>query len=117
MLMKFLKKYKFIVIGAFSAAIISGLLYSGYLVNPFRYGMETILLKWGSTGDYVYVVQDKLKRWGYYNGNIDGIYGTATRQAVLNFQRKNGLRADGIVGDERTSGIQLFFRRRKFKRQ
>ncbi|WP_333783306.1 spore cortex-lytic enzyme [Lutispora sp.] len=107
MFLKFLKKYKFIVIGAFSAALISGLLYSGYLINPFRYGMETILLKWGSSGDYVYVVQDKLKRWGYYKGNIDGIYGTETRQAVLDFQRKNGLRADGIVGDETARALGM----------
>lgn len=107
MLLKFLKKYKFLVIGAISAAVISGLFYSGYLVNPFRYGMETILLKWGSRGDYVYVVQDKLKRWGYYDGNIDGVYGTATRQAVLEFQRKNGLRVDGIVGDETARALGM----------
>ena len=105
MLWKILKKYKFLVIGAFSMVIITGLLYSGYFVNPFRYGMETILLKWGSRGDYVFVVQDKLKRWGYYKGNIDGVYGNETRVAVQEFQRKNGLRADGIVGDETAKAL------------
>lgn len=43
-------------------------------------------------------IQTKLKRWGYYNGNIDGIYGPQTREAVRYFQRKNGLAVDGIVG-------------------
>lgn len=43
-------------------------------------------------------IQTKLKRWGYYNGNIDGIYGSQTREAVKYFQRKNGLAVDGIVG-------------------
>ena len=43
-------------------------------------------------------VQDKLKRWGYYTGNVDGIYGTLTKKAVRYFQSKNGLSVDGIVG-------------------
>lgn len=43
-------------------------------------------------------IQTKLKRWGYYKGAIDGIYGSQTRQAVRYFQSKNGLSVDGIVG-------------------
>ena len=34
------------------------------------------LSKYGSRGSEVTQIQTKLKRWGYYNGNIDGIYGT-----------------------------------------
>ena len=52
----------------------------------------------GSTGEQVRTIQDKLKRWGYYNGEVDGIFGSATRKAVVAFQQKNGLVADGIVG-------------------
>jgi len=109
MLLKMMKKYKFLIAGVICAAIVTGLFRIGYLVNPFRYGAETILLKWGSRGDYVYVVQDKLKKWGYYKGNIDGIYGYQTRLAVMEFQRKNGLKVDGIVGDEtaRALGINI----------
>ena len=43
-------------------------------------------------------VQTKLKRWGYYTGTVDGIYGNLTRKAVRYFQSKNGLAVDGIVG-------------------
>ena len=43
-------------------------------------------------------VQKKLKNWGYYSGAVDGIYGSGTRSAVIRFQKKNGLVADGIVG-------------------
>ena len=43
-------------------------------------------------------IQTKLKRWGYYNGAVDGIYGSQTRAAVRYFQQKNGLAVDGIVG-------------------
>ena len=40
------------------------------------------LSKYGSRGDEVTQIQTKLKRWGYYNGNIDGIYGSQTQEAV-----------------------------------
>jgi len=40
------------------------------------------LSKYGSRSDEVRQIQTKLKRWGYYNGNIDGIYGSQTLEAV-----------------------------------
>lgn len=52
----------------------------------------------GSTGATVRTIQTKLKNWGYYDGAVDGIFGSATTQAVKYFQRKNGLTVDGIVG-------------------
>ncbi len=58
------------------------------------------VLKQGSTGTDVKTVQQKLKRWGYYDGGVDGIYGSRTKKAVEWFQRKNGLKVDGIVGRE-----------------
>ena len=61
---------------------------------------ETVeaLSKYGSRGSEVTQIQKKLKRWGYYSGSVDGIYGTQTVNAVKYFQRKNGLTADGIAG-------------------
>ena len=56
------------------------------------------LSKYGSRGAEVTQIQTKLKRWGYYFGNIDGIYGSQTLEAVKYFQRKNGLQVDGIAG-------------------
>ena len=58
------------------------------------------LSKYGSRGSEVTQIQTKLKRWGYYNGSIDGIYGSQTLAAVKYFQRKNGLTADGIAGTQ-----------------
>ena len=54
--------------------------------------------RYGSRGEEVKTIQTKLKRWGYYNGSVDGIYGSQTLEAVKYFQRKNGLTADGIAG-------------------
>lgn len=56
------------------------------------------LSKYGSRGEEVRQIQTKLKRWGYYKGNVDGIYGSQTLEAVRYFQRKNGLSVDGIAG-------------------
>lgn len=56
------------------------------------------LSKYGSRGEEVKQIQTKLKRWGYYTGSVDGIYGSKTVEAVKYFQRKNGLTADGVAG-------------------
>ena len=52
----------------------------------------------GSTGEQVRIIQTKLKNWGYYDGAVDGIFGSGTAEAVRYFQRKNGLTTDGIAG-------------------
>ena len=69
----------------------------GISINQKESTAET-LSKYGSRGTEVTQIQTKLKRWGYYSGNIDGIYGTQTVNAVKYFQRKNGLTVDGIAG-------------------
>lgn len=61
-------------------------------------GSVYALSKMGSTGSEVRQIQTKLKNWGYYKGSVDGIYGTKTKNAVIYFQRKNKLTADGIAG-------------------
>lgn len=53
---------------------------------------------WGSRGEQVRQVQTKLRQWGYYDGVIDGVFGQATYDAVVLFQRRNGLTADGVAG-------------------
>ena len=52
----------------------------------------------GDRGSAVTTIQTKLKNWGYYNGSVDGVFGSQTTEAVRYFQSKNGLTADGIVG-------------------
>lgn len=52
----------------------------------------------GSSGSEVRKIQEKLKRWGYYSGSVDGIYGSGTESAVKKFQKANGLKTDGIAG-------------------
>ena len=61
--------------------------------------MQT-LSKVGSTGEEVRQIQTKLKEYGVYSGEVDGIYGSQTKKAVIAFQKYNGLAADGIAGEQ-----------------
>ena len=65
------------------------------------------LSKYGSRGSEVRTIQDKLKRWGYYTGNVDGIYGSLTVAAVKRFQQKNGLKIDGIAGTQTLNAMGI----------
>ena len=73
------------------------------MIYPICYGLS----KYGSTGQEVKEIQKKLKNWGYYKGNVDGIYGFKTFEAVKSFQRKNGLTVDGIVGKKTLTALGI----------
>ncbi len=65
------------------------------------------LSKIGSQGEEVKSIQRVLKEKGYYSGSIDGIFGTATKRAVTEFQRDNGLKADGIAGEKTLKALGI----------
>lgn len=65
------------------------------------------LSKIGSTGTEVSRIQSRLKEWGYYDGKVDGIFGVATKNAVIKFQKANGLTPDGIVGSKTLAAIGI----------
>lgn len=74
----------------------------------FRNNEIFALSKYGSRGDEVIQIQTKLKRWGYYSGTVDGIYGSKTLSAVKWFQSKNGLKADGIAGTATLKAMGIY---------
>ena len=63
--------------------------------------------RYGARGEEVKQIQTKLKNWGYYNGSIDGIYGSQTLAAVKKFQSKNGLKVDGIAGQKTLAAMGI----------
>ena len=73
----------------------------------FRDNEILALSKYGSRGEEVRTIQTKLKRWGYYSGNVDGIYGSQTIAAVKWFQSKNGLTVDGIAGPKTLAAMGI----------
>ena len=56
------------------------------------------LTRYGSRGNYVCIAQDALINLGYNTGGLDGVFGSRTNTSVREFQRKNGLSVDGIIG-------------------
>ena len=74
-----------------------------------NYSNESVeaLSKYGSSGEEVKKIQQKLKNWGYYKGNVDGIYGSKTQAAVKSFQKKNGLKQDGIAGEKTLAAMGI----------
>ena len=83
---------------AFSLAIVFFI--NIFIITAFQTSIKAsaAAYKQGSSGQTVKEIQDKLSRWGYYDGAVDGIYGSGTKKAVIAFQKKNGLTADGIAG-------------------
>lgn len=108
---KILKNKRKIDIILIVILIISTIAYLGYNIF-FREDTNSsyALSKYGSRSDEVKQIQTKLKRWGYYYGNVDGIYGSQTLSAVKWFQSKNGLTVDRNSRPKNTccNGDKLF---------
>lgn len=72
--------------------------YPVYLTEMENRNSVAALSKLGSRGDEVRRIQNKLRQLGFYNGSVDGIYGSATQKAVRRFQASVGITVDGIAG-------------------
>ena len=86
---------------------ISAIILSLIICCVFTESTAFALSKIGSRGQEVTNIQTRLKNWGYYSWSVDGIYGWRTANAVKEFQRKNGLTADGIAGPATLAKIGL----------
>ena len=62
---------------------------------------------WGSRGEDVIRIQQRLRQYGYMDGPADGIFGQETYDAVVWFQKKNGLKADGVVGPATAAALGI----------
>ncbi|NIK12321.1 spore cortex-lytic enzyme [Alkalibacillus almallahensis] len=64
-------------------------------------GFSDQVIQKGATGDDVIELQARLQYNGYYEGQIDGVFGWGTYWSVRNFQEAFGLESvDGLVGDK-----------------
>lgn len=99
------KRKIFVLIIAIISFFASTTLYSKYKTDTLE--TTEALSRYGSSGSEVRQIQTKLKSWGYYNGSVDGIYGSQTVNAVKYFQRRNGLTVDGIAGNATLSAMGI----------
>ncbi len=85
-----------------TAALLLGLL----LTLTVTYSQAAVL-SLGSRGERVALIQQRLKDWGYYSGDVDGIFGRGTHNAVVRFQRQNNLAVDGQVGKKTAAAMGI----------
>ncbi len=64
-------------------------------------------LSLGARGEDVKKLQEALNKAGYSVGEADGIFGTKTKTALMEFQKANGLKVDGIAGAETLSKLKI----------
>ncbi|MBR2349892.1 MAG: spore cortex-lytic enzyme [Clostridia bacterium] len=102
------KIMRYVVAPILLVALVAGVLLA---LNAFEFkeveAEAASVLKKGSSGSLVKTLQTKLKRWGYYTGSVDGIYGSRTVTAVKYFQRSNGLTVDGVVGQKTAQALGM----------
>lgn len=103
---KTLKIAAFVLAGAVIIGASGFAIYKTETVNDNSV-VAVAVISQGSRGETVKLIQQKLKRWGYYKGAVDGIFGAGTKAAVKYFQQKNGLKADGIVGDKTLAALGI----------
>lgn len=90
-----------VVIYAALFLILSAAIFPGQVMAGYGEG----LLQWGSRGEEVRNLQKDLTGLGYDTVGIDGIFGPNTYNAVIKFQKVQGLNPDGIVGPQTRSAL------------
>lgn len=103
----FKKVFNFKKISLYLAIIMITYLAAAVYLSPVNNSVGAVAYRWGSRGTIVTEIQRKLKAWGYYNGSLDGVYGYGTYLSVRSYQRKNGLNADGIAGDQTLNSLGI----------
>ncbi len=91
-----MKKWLLFLIIPLSFALTFGIIFisGAQYINPQAVAVQSTV----ANQSQIKIVQQRLKDWGYYNGPITGYYGELTKAAVIRFQKKHGLNAQGYLG-------------------
>ncbi len=102
-----IKKLNFIKFFIISLIFIIAITFYLFYVLKSSTDVTQTLSKFGSKGNEVTQIQQKLKDQGFYYGEVDGIYGKNTENAVIKYQQSKGLRIDGIAGSETLNSLGI----------
>ena len=96
---------KFLIVLAMSLCLIVGVSYLvGAVITPMT---QSAVVFTATTTSENKIIQQRLKKWGYYTGAVDGILGPKSIAAIKKFQKNNGLVVDGIVGPKTAAKIGI----------
>ena len=102
-----IKKLNFIKFFIISLIFIIAITFYLFYILKSSTNVTQTLSKFGSKGNEVTQIQQKLKAQGFYYGEVDGIYGKNTENAVIKCQQSKGLRIDGIAGSETLNSLGI----------
>lgn len=96
-------------LGAKAAAVVTALMLSLAGISAASGRADNVLSQMGSSGNEVKAIQERLKERGLFNDSVTGYYGEKTRQAVLKFQKQQGISQTGTAGPQtlRALGISI----------
>lgn len=94
---------------AVSPAAIASPLSAAAVAPPVLIAQASGLLGLGDSGNSVALLQTQLASLGFYQGSIDGEFGSQTEAAVIQFQTSQGLTPDGIVGPQTIAALDRAF--------
>lgn len=96
-------------LGAKAAAVVTALMLSLAGISAASGKSDNVLSQMGSSGNEVKAIQERLKERGLFNDSVTGYYGEKTRQAVLKFQKQQGISQTGTAGPQtlRALGISI----------
>ena len=77
----------------------TGTLNKLFALGEIKAEEEYTTLSYGDSGDAVLKLQRRLRELGYMTANATGMFGTATKSALVDFQKAAGLTADGVAGN------------------
>ncbi|MCJ7855171.1 spore cortex-lytic enzyme [Lachnospiraceae bacterium NSJ-143] len=78
-----------------------------FIASPVQESRQAAIFRYGYSGNAVRLIQERLQELGYYPGELDGIFGYGTYEAVRLFQQNNGLTPDGIVGESTLAALSI----------
>lgn len=96
-------------LGAKATAAVTALMLSLAGISALCGRADNVLSQMGSSGNEVKAIQERLKERGLFNDSVTGYYGEKTRQAVLKFQKQQGISQTGTAGPQtlRALGISI----------
>ena len=88
--------------------IVMGILFTLWAVSrSYENSVLPTVSQYGSRGNEVIAIQERLKERGLFNDDVTGYYGPITQAAVKRFQKQQGISQTGIAGPQTLKALGI----------